>query len=82
MMIKNDELSIEEADAIEFVFKAIQSGLDSEIIYLNSEKIVRTDEEISYAEHRATDAMPSVVVRPVRPKLAPEARGRSVERNF
>ena len=28
------------------------------------------------------DAISKVVVRPVRPKLAPEARGRSVERNF
>src|SRR2546430_15304418 len=28
------------------------------------------------------DAIPIVVVRPVRPKLAPEARGRSAERNF
>ncbi len=28
------------------------------------------------------DAIPKVVVRPVRPKLAPEARGRSAERNF
>ena len=37
------------------------------------------------AEGQATlddDAIPNVVVRPVRPKLAPEGRGRSAERNF
>lgn len=54
MMCKQDSLSIEEADAIEYVFKAILNNLDSADIHLDPEERFLTDEEISLAEHRAT----------------------------
>ncbi len=54
MMCKQDSLSIEEADAIEYVFNTILYSLDSAIIHLDPEKRFLTDEEISLAEHRAT----------------------------
>lgn len=54
MMCKQDELSIEEADAISYVFDIIHSNLDTSIIHLDPEKRFLTDEEISLKEHRAT----------------------------
>lgn len=54
MMCKQDSLSIEEADAIEYVFKAILNNLNSADIHLDPEKRFITDEQISLAEHRAT----------------------------
>jgi hypothetical protein len=57
MMGKQDSLSIEEADAIDYVFNTILHGLDSTIIHLDPDKRFLTDEEISLAEHRATRPM-------------------------
>jgi len=54
MLAQKDALSEEEAGAIEFVFKEIRSSLDPEIIRLSPENNIRSDEEVSLAEHRAT----------------------------
>ena len=54
LMIKREEITMEEADAINFVFKRIQSYFYSSVVNLDPNLLLRTDEEISLAEHRAT----------------------------
>ena len=54
VMIKRTGLSAEEADAIDFVKTNIRNKLDPAIIHFNPEVLIRTDEEIPFAEHRAT----------------------------
>ena len=55
VMLKRDALSVQEADAISIVTDAIQASLDPTIICLSPDDVLlRTDEEISLAEHQAT----------------------------
>ncbi len=54
LMIKREEITAEEADAINFVFKTMQDYFNPSVINLDPNLLLRTDEEISLAEHRAT----------------------------
>lgn len=54
LLLKNNELSEEEYQAIQTTFSQIQVSLDTEMVHLDPEIRMLTEEEISVAEYRAT----------------------------